>query len=378
MTMPAASATPPRIAYVVAPDGQAGGGMGRVKDYILSVGADRDGTIVFRALITRDQRGVAWSLWLTLRAVCLIWLARCTGRLAFVHVNFGDKASALRKSMIVLAGRLAGAPVVLHLHAVQLHHHYASMPAILRWLVAWPFRAATACIVLGDIWRRWLIEDLGVPPERVATVVNGVPVPLGPVRPAEAHEPVEIVFLGNLLERKGVGDLLHAMALLPPSLPPVRLTLAGGGDMERYRAMAEELGLTQKVDFTGWLDQEAARRLLQATDLLVLPSYDEGLPLVILEALGCGAPVLCTPVGAIPKVLRDGTDAMFCRVGDPEDLVKRLGELIADPALRHRLSAAGQASYSERFSLAAFIDRLFAVYRRQLHLDIWPPSEAAP
>lgn len=367
----------PRICYVVAPDGQAGGGMGRVKDYVMSAGRDRDGTIEFRQLITRDQRGFAWSMLLTLRAVALIWLARVSGRLAFVHVNFGDKASAVRKGIVVTLGRLMGAPVVLHLHAVELHDHYAAASPLLRALIRAPFHAASCCIVLGALWERWLTEELGVPAERVSIVTNGVPVPLGPIRAADARGVVRLLFLGNLMERKGVSDLLRALALLPQPLPDWHLTLAGGGDLDRYRSLAADLSLAGRLDFVGWVDQPRARQLLRETDLLVLPSYDEGLPLVILEALGSGAPVLCTQVGAIPEVLNDGIDVVFCKVGDPGNLADRLATLIADPPLRHRLSIAGRAAYVERFSLPAFLDVLFAVYRAQLGLAVVPP-EIAP
>ena len=84
------------------------------------------------------------------------------------------------------------------------------------------------------------------------------------------------------------------------------LTVIGGGAVGAYRAMAQQLGIAGSVHFTGWLDQAAAAALLAEADALVLPAYDEGLPLVILEAMATGVPVICTPVGAIPEVF-DGS-----------------------------------------------------------------------
>jgi glycosyltransferase involved in cell wall biosynthesis len=195
-----------------------------------------------------------------------------------------------------------------------------------------------------------------------------------------------MLFLGNLMQRKGIFDLLQAVARLPAELPPWRLTVAGGGEVERCQALAAELGIADRVRFAGWVDQARARSLLAEADMLVLPSYDEGLPLVILEALGMGTPVVCTPVGAIPEVLEDLRTALFVRPGSPQDLSRKLQLLLEDAALRRTLSTNGLALFAARFTLDAFIDQLFNVYRRYCGVDLeatrpvrgFAPHSAAP
>jgi glycosyltransferase involved in cell wall biosynthesis len=362
--------TRPKIAIIVSPSGQAGGGMGRVKDYILQSGGDYLGRLRFVALDTRDQRGTLISILLTLRAVWVIWLTWVRGELAFVHVNMGDRGSAARKGFVVGMARLAGVPVVLHLHAVLLLDDHRRGGPLRRALIRMPFRLATCNIVLGQIWRRWLIDDLGVQPDKVEVVCNGVPVVPQAPSPLRKPGPVKLLFLGNLMERKGVTDLLTALTDMPQDLPPWQLTMAGGGDLEHYWGVIAEYKLGSRAALPGWVDQSEAQRLLADADLLVLPSYEEGLPLVILEALGSGTPVLCTPVGAIPEVLTDGVDAMFVSPGDQAALTARLAELIGDPALRGRLAESGLASYEAKFSLPAFLTALFGVYRRQLGVEV--------
>jgi len=359
-----------KVAYIVAPDGQAGGGMGRVKDYIVESRHNGASGIRFEPLVTRDGRGFAVSIWLTIRAVLLIWWMRITGRLAFVHVNFGDRASAVRKGFIVIMSRAAGTRVVLHLHAVELHHQFAKGGPVLRLLIALPFRAATSVIVLGDVWRRWLTDEVGIPGDCIDIVFNGVPVSVPPPRSFAAGERAEMLFLGNLIERKGVTDLLEAVAALPADIPDWHLSLAGGGEIDRYRALAANLGIADRLTFVGWVDQAGARKLLLNADCLVLPSYDEGLPLVILEALGSATPVICTPVGAIPEALEDGRTALFCTPGDPAGLSARLVSIIRQPQLRKQLSDAGRVAYLDRFSAEAFLKSLFDVYRRRLSAPV--------
>ncbi|WP_205525340.1 glycosyltransferase [Novosphingobium sp. THN1] len=361
-----ASTTRP-LAFVVAPSGQAGGGMGRVKDYILSFDDDGTSPLEFRPLVTRDNRGFAASLWLTAKAVGTIWDARLTGRLGLVHINLGDKASALRKGVVTLLARTSGATVVVHLHAVELEAGWRKSSAFVQWLIGLPFRLASTNIVLGDNWREWLVNDLGVKPNRVDVLANGVPVP--PYHGRDHRAPratVQLLFLGNLLERKGVSDLIAALAALPAELPRWHLNFAGGGDLLRYREAVKNAGLEDRVDFLGWVNQEGAQRLLSDADVMVLPSYHEGLPLVILEALGAGTPVIATSVGAIPQFVEAERDALIVAPGERTQLAAALARLIGSSALRQEICDRGRETYERVFSLAAFRANLLDIYRKRL------------
>jgi glycosyltransferase involved in cell wall biosynthesis len=198
---------------------------------------------------------------------------------------------------------------------------------------------------------------------------NGVPRAMFSPRPRPSDRQLRILFLGNLMERKGVGDLLEALARKPLSGMNWRATFAGGGAIELYRRKADGLGLLPRVDFAGWVDQRRAAELLAASDVLVLPSYDEGLPLVILEALTAGVPVVCSPVGAIPEVLENGKSAVYVQPGDSQGLADALAELGRDAALRERLALEGRALYDREFSLEIFAARVVGIYRTYCSFD---------
>jgi glycosyltransferase involved in cell wall biosynthesis len=338
----------------------------------MQTGGDRLGRVRLEAIDTRGQGSALWSIPLTMLAVLRIWCAALLGKVALVHVNMGDRGSAVRKGMLILLVRLAGVPIVLHLHAAELMHHYQMAPPPLRWLMRLPFRTATCCIVIGNLWRDWLINDLGIRTEKIEVVYNGVPVPLvSRAHSSSAENAIfKFLFLGNLLERKGLSDLLHSLALLLKENASWIMTIAGGGDLERYKTLAKELGIFSYTNFVGWVDEDQARQMLREADALVLPSYDEGLPLVILEALGCGTPVVATAVGSIPEVLDDGRTVLFVRPGDRLGIAKKLLLLIKEPLLRQQLSDEGLALYRKRFQIDRFIDSLFDVYRRQCGITI--------
>lgn len=359
--------TAQKLIFIVAPDGGAGGGMGRVKDYIVQ---SPPGNARLVPLITRDGRGAAASLRLLAAALAHICSARVRGEVALVHVNFGDKGSAVRKAVVVLMSCLIGVPTILHLHAVQLERQYDKAPAWLRWLIRLPFRAATCNIVLGERWRTWLVEHLDVSSDRVEVLWNGVPVAPEMERiHRNGDRPVSLLFLGNLIARKGVTDLLHALAAVPTDGRGWQARFAGGGDVEACRDLAASLGISDRVEFVGWVDQEGARQLVRDADMLALPSYEEGLPLVILEALGSGTAVICTPVGSIPEVLEDGRTALFVAPGDQAALARAIARLAADAGLRQHLCDEGIAQFRRVFSIEAFRTALFDIWRRHCGID---------
>jgi len=365
-TLPAAAAgRDGRFIYIAAPWTPVGGGMYKVTDYLVqSQAAQRhDGCAQLRPLDSRGARGPAYSMWVLLTALAKMLRGRLGGRLAGVHVNVGERLSLVRKGSIVAWARALGVPVVLHLHA-QMQRFYRGLPAPLRAMARWVFGLADAVIVIGPAARRFVIEELEVPAERVEIVINGVP---GATRPRRAAQPdglQRVMFLGNLGPRKGVDDLLQALARPGFDRGRLRATIAGGGDVDGYRAQARQLGIDGFVQLPGWCGQEQTAALLADADVLVLPSYDEVLPLVILEALANGVAVVCTRVGEIPSLLTDRVDALYVEPGDVDGLAATLQQVLGDAQLRETLEHNGHALYQRQFSLPKFFARIARIHRR--------------
>ncbi len=376
--------------YIACPWTPVGGGMFKVADYLIQSQADPDMATAaaaaaplgaqLRPLDTRGARGAAWSLVVLSGALLRLVAGRCSGRLAGVHVNMAERLSLVRKCVVIVTCHGLGIPVVLHLHAAQLHRAWPSMPSLARAAVRWVFSLPACCIVLGRESAQFVGRDLRVPMQRIEGVINGVPEPARWATPVCAQRTPHLLFVGNLSARKGVPELLRALAMAPLASMPLRLTLAGGGDVSGYRALAQALGLGERVRFEGWAPQAQVARLMAQADLLVLPSHDEGLPLVILEALACGVPVVCTPVGEIPHVLTDGVHACFVAPGDVKGLARAIAELLADRERRCALARNGRALYRQSFSLPRFFDQIAQIHARHFGVAARraPAREAAP
>jgi glycosyltransferase involved in cell wall biosynthesis len=316
-------------------------------------------------LDTRGDGSALVSLGILAVALARIANGRVSGRLAGVHVNMAERLSLFRKAVVIGWARALGLPVVLHLHAAQLPQFYSGLISPLAWIVRWAFARATRVVVLGVAAQRFVIDELKVPKKRVCIVINGVPQPSVARRlNRDDGAPKRLLFLGNLSERKGVSDLIAAIGKAHVfQTGNAVATFAGSGDIAGYAVKAEAAGIASKVSFVGWADQQKAASLTADADVLVLPSYDEGLPLVILEALANSVAVICTPVGEIPNALVDGKEAVFVKPGDVGALASAIDTVLENPETRRALEKEGRALYEREFSLDQFADSIAEVHR---------------
>jgi glycosyltransferase involved in cell wall biosynthesis len=231
-----------------------------------------------------------------------------------------------------------------------------------------------------------------VPDERIHSVPNGVadPFPDGLRRePRGRAEPLTVLYLGMLFEPKGFLDLLRAAAEFRDSDPPVHFVFAGewyseddrreavrvgaelgieiveGAGAEAEPGSGQEPGRSKPplVAFPGRVDGEAKRALFEAADLLVFPGYQpEGLPLVILEAMAAGLPVISTDTGATRDVVVDGETGMIVEKERPDELSAAIRRLADDEALRLRLGGAGRERYLEEYTREQSTRRLVALF----------------
>ena len=213
---------------------------------------------------------------------------------------------------------------------------------------------------------------IGVPEERLTTVPNGVaPIPDRIGRDAaraalglDPRQPV-VLTVGRLTHMKGQWHLVDAVPGLLDRFPDLAVVLVGQGPLrEALEKRAAGLGVGGAVRFAG--HRTDARRLLAAADVFVLPSRHEGMPLVVLEAMEAGLPVVGTRVTGTEEVVEDGVTGALVRPGDPAALGAALGRLLADPALRHRQGDAGRRRYLACFTRERMARDTAAVYESVL------------
>lgn len=313
-----------------------------------------------RFAATRGTGSVALS-GLHLARFCLAMAAaRSRGRLDLVHINLASCGSTYRKLVVARWARALGVPYVIHLHGSEFRAFWSGAGPRVDRAIHELFRRAGRVVVLGSVWRDFVAERVPDARARITIVPNAVENPRVPHK--GGGESVHILFMGRIGERKGVPDLVRALARMR-DVPGWRATIAGDGPVEALREKLAGLGLAERVSVPGWLGADDAASLLATGDILTLPSYAENLPMSVIEAMASGLGVVATPVGAVEDIVKEGETGFLVAPGDDEALARALTRLVGDPELRYRVGAAAQAYQREHLSIQPYAARMVSVWR---------------
>jgi glycosyltransferase involved in cell wall biosynthesis len=199
-------------------------------------------------------------------------------------------------------------------------------------------------------------------------------VPLGldtevyaPADVRERPDPFEVICVGRLYTGKGYELLIEAIATLVRQNRNLRLRMVGDGpEREPLSNLAASLGIAEHVIFEGWRNADEVRRLYAAADAFALPSFAEGVPVVLIEAMAMGLPCVATRITGIPELIRDGVDGLLVTPADVSEIVQALGRLIDDAQLRRRLSGSARARIQEKHNIKLQAEQLSAIFSAQL------------
>lgn len=279
-----------------------------------------------------------------------------------VHVHTSHWFSFLQSAFYVfVAAFLWRRPVVLHVHGSSFDEFVERAPAPLRWLQFAVFDACDAVVVLSDYWK-----DVVAPvtdPDRVVALPNAVD--LEDFTAGYDAEVPHLIFLSNHVERKGVREFVEAVETLEEEAGgEFRVTIAGSGPLsDRAERLAERY---ENVEYAGYVSEEEKRDLLAEGSIYVLPTYAEGLPIAVLEAMAGGNAVVSTTVGSIPGVVDEGV-GITVEPKDVDALTDALRELLDDPERVEEMGREARRRVEAEYSWDAVMERLLELYERVAH-----------
>ncbi|UGQ47650.1 glycosyltransferase family 4 protein [Massilia endophytica] len=283
------------------------------------------------------------------------------GRVSLLHCHTASRNSFWRKTPFFLLAFLFRVPAILHLHGGEFHLFYEKESGPLkRRLIRFIYDHAAHIIVLSERWRQW-VSGMSRNPN-ISVIYNPVLLPQ-PAPDWSQRVPGQTLFFGRLGKGKGVYDLLAAARELKDGHPGLQLALGGDGEVEQARAAAAELGIGEQTAFLGWVRGEQKLSALRQATIYTLPSYNEGMPMSILEAMAWGLPVLATPVGGIPDAISDGVEGFLVAPGDVGALAQRWAQLLDDPQLAQRMGEAARRKVAAVFATDAVLPRLGQLYQ---------------
>ena len=212
-------------------------------------------------------------------------------------------------------------------------------------------------LVDSHMWNKLSVVRCGLELDQLPQVQHG------------AGARTRLILVGRLSGEKGIAGLLEALAMLAPTQRP-DLAIVGDGPLRaELDIMVARLGLGEVVTFLGRLPEAETRAAIADSDALVLPSFMEGLPIVLMEAMALGKPVIATRVAGIPELVRDGQNGLLFTPSDWPELADKIAALTADDALRQQFGTAGKETIAAEFDIRQSAARLLRLFDQAARSD---------
>lgn len=302
-------------------------------------------------------------LWFLISFVRALWdsvVFPTTDRPDIAHVHTSQQFSFYRASFYVLFCKYVwGCPVILHIHGSSFDEFVSTDSYLSRKIQSIVYSAADEVIVLSDYWKTQLRNY--IEQEKISVLPNAV----DPTEytPNFDIKPTHIVFISNLIPRKGVNEFLEAVDTLLQEDHNIRISIAGKGllsdKVERFAEMHEN------VTYLGYVSESKKRQLLCNGSIYVLPSYAEGLPIALVEAMAGGNAIVSTTVGSIPEVISE-ENGILVTPGDVDGLVEALRELVSSPEKVRQMARNNRERVETEYSWSSVSSELENHYRRHL------------
>lgn len=276
------------------------------------------------------------------------------------HVHVASRGSTFRKGHYVDVIKKWNKKVILHVHGAQYLVFYDEITKKKQKRVVEMLKKSDMVIALSQDWKDKFDERFGL--TNCYVLENGIDMErLAPAVCEPALHQNAFVTLGRLGQRKGTYDLVDAIDIARKTVPNIKCYLAGDGDVEKVRELVKTRNLEKNIEVVGWANFDKKLELLCSVSTVVLPSYNEGLPMSILEGMACGKAIISTTVGAIPEVINK-ENGILIQPGDVKALTNALVECSTNTNLVAQMSKSNIKKIDGSFSMKTMHKKLAQYY----------------
>ncbi|MEQ1638774.1 MAG: glycosyltransferase family 4 protein [Methylococcales bacterium] len=309
--------------------------------------------------ITSHEYGsLGYMTLLALRAYMLVFGHCLLFRPKIVHVHSASRGSFIRKSTLLAIARLFGCKTIFHLHDGEFMAITQASGAFKQWWTRRTLQKSTKVIVLSETDANAITQF--APGSQVQIIYNAVKVE--PLNDLSLEQEGRILFLGNAGPRKGIFELLTAIAELKKNFPGIKLVIAGDGNLAEVLTKARELGIEPNIEILGWINADQKKQELAKASVFILPSRAEGLPMSMLEAMSANKAVAVSNVGGIPHVVKDGENGLLMPPADVAAITATITKLLENKAFRIQLALNARKTIVENYSSETVIKKLSTLY----------------
>lgn len=337
---------------MIGPDRSVHGGISGVVNNYFDAGLDR---MIDLCYIGTMIEGSKWIKLLQAVKSYICFLIKMP-KYDIVHVNMASDSSYYRKSVFIRTAKACHKKVVIHQHGGNFPEFYEKdLSDRGRKRVKKVLSMGDVFLVLGIAWKDFFGAIIGG--NRITVLPNAIHIPEREKKKYGVHK---ILYMGRLCKEKGIGELLTVMPELKAKYQDAHLYLAGIWEDQELRAQA--ISLKEYVTDLGWIGSTEKLRYLKECDIFVLPSYFEGQPVSVLEAMASACGIVASKTGGIPDMIIEGDTGLFAVPKDAKTLEEGLLKLLADPELCRMLGENARRKVESEFSIDKNIKQLLAIY----------------
>lgn len=331
------------------------GGISTVVNQYYEAGLDKRTDLKY--IPTMEDGGKVKKLFVAMKAMLEFYL--CIKKYEIVHVHMSSRASFYRKSQFIRIAYKKKKRIVIHMHGSEFDVFYDQecndrQKKEVRAVLA----LADVVIALSEEWKEYLSTICDH--NKIIVIYNAVKISDYVKQIYTDHN---VLFLGRLGERKGVYDLIDAIPKIVESVPNVHFYIGGDGEIAKCRELCLRKGIENYVTFLGWITGEQKEKLLKTCSVFVLPSYHEGMPMSLLEAMSYGLVVVSTRVGGIPKVVENEKTGYLIEAGDTDGLSKKIIEAVQGKN-KKVIGVTAHKEILENFNIEQSVEKLLSLYKK--------------
>ena len=286
-------------------------------------------------------------------------------KIDIVHIHGGDITSFKRKFYYIRLIRFFKCKIIYHHHGAAFMEEYNVASRKWKNQIKKTFEEIDLIISLSESWRSNILKV--APAANIEVIPNGINIIN--FFDKKISTGMNLTFLGLIGERKGIFDLLKVVKRLIDDGIEVKLRIGGNGEIDRLRKEITDLDLSDNIKFLGWIGKDQKDSLLKETDIFLLPSYSEGMPMSILEAMSYSIPVISTSVGGIPEIISDGETGFLITPGDLRALYEKIKFLIQNKKHRDKFGKQGKQMVQTKYNIDMITKKILAIYDSFLNVQ---------
>ena len=235
-----------------------------------------------------------------------------------IHIHMASRRSTFRKGKYVRIAKKFNKKVILHIHGAEYKIFFNECNEKQKKYVIKTLNLADKIIVLSEEWKEYFSKLVN--PQKIVVIYNSIVLPEDLKKDLETQN---LLFLGRFGKRKGIYDLIEVVSKLIVNYPNLKLYAGGDGEIEKVETMIKNKNMEKNVQLLGWVTGREKERILKEASFYVLPSYNEGMPMSLIEGMAYKNVCISTDVGGIPKVINNNVNGVIIKPGDKEKLYSK-------------------------------------------------------